>query len=309
MLDAWRIHRLTGMATWLVLAAAVVIVIAASGADAEEDHLPQDAPESWAMFWFTSSTSFAGIGAPRSREPWSLELFLDAASLPDLDERQRTVGFGGTKVEDLNKSPAFARPGLTIGLPWKLSVSLAYIPPIKIYGLRANLFSAAVERPLVERGPWTLGARLHGEVGHVRGAYTCPGSVLYFEPGSDGNPYGCESKSNDTAIQRYVGLELSASYRIEKLYDLAPYLALGANYLNTEFHVHARTFGFDDRTRLAADTWTFSLGAGASLPVTDDIRVALGVFYTPLWVTRPPETSEERDSLVHARCEISYRLR
>jgi hypothetical protein len=219
------------------------------------------------------------------------------------------VGFGGTKEEDLNKSPVFGRPGLTIGLPWKLSLSIAYVPPIKLFGVRADLFSMAIERPLVESGPWALGVRVHGETGSAKGAYTCPPKSLKFEPGSDGNPYGCEEKSKDKAVQRYVGVELAGAYRIERFYDLEPYVTVGANYLTTEFHVHAETFGFSDRTRLAADTWTFSLGAGASIPIGDRIELALGVYYVPLWVTRPPDTDEERDSLVHARGEITYRLR
>ena len=51
------------------------------------------------------------------------------------------------------------------------------------------------------------------------------------------------------------------------------------------------------------------LVAGATIPVGEKIELALGVTYTPLWVTRPPATSEERDSLVQARAEITYRLR
>jgi len=292
-----------------VSVALAVILVAPPGARAGEvNHLPTDAPESWAMFFYTAASSFSGMGAPRTREPWSLEIFLDLASLPDLSESERRVGFDGTKVEDLNKSHIFGRPGLTVGLPWKFALSVGYIPPIRLFGVRTNLLSIAIERPLFERGPWTLGARLHGEVGHLRGALTCPGRIIRFEPGSNENPYGCETRSNDTAVQRYIGLELAGSYRVERLYNFTPYLTLGANYLNTEFHVHNITFGAEDRTRLAADTWTFSLGAGATLPLGDRVRVAIGVFYTPLWVTRPPETSEERDSLVQARSEISWRF-
>jgi hypothetical protein len=167
----------------------------------------------------------------------------------------------------------------------------------------------AIERPLVENGPWTLGARIHSQVGKVRGAYTCPGRVLDHEPGSEGNEYGCEAQSNDTAIQRQVGLEFSGSYRIDSLWQLAPYLVLGVNYLNAEFHVHSQIFGAPDRTRLASDTWTFALGGGATLPLGDNMHLAIGALYVPLWVARPPEVTDEANSMLQVRGEITYRLR
>ncbi len=302
--------RLISRRVALVALALVLLASVPARADsAGEDRLRSDAPEAWAMFYFASATSFSGFGTPRAREPGSVDVFLDLANIPHLGPEERRVGFDGEKREDLNKSPLFGRPGITIGLPWKTSLSVGYVPPIKLFGVRPNLVSLALERPLLERGPVTLGVRAHSQFGRIRGPYTCPGRVLKFEPGSDENAFGCEAKSNDTAIQRYVGLELSGSYRIDALRGLAPYLVLGVNYLNTEFHVHAFTFGEKDRTRLAADTWTFSLGGGVTFPLGDRIRLALGVLYTPLWVSNPPETPDESDSLVQVRGEISYQLR
>jgi hypothetical protein len=275
-----------------------------------EERLDSEAPEAWAMFWAASATSFHGVGTPHTREPWSVDFFVDGAWLPELSEEDRTVGFGGTKTEDISKAPVFARPGLTIGLPWKLAFSVGYVPPVKLFGVRPHLVALAIERPFLERGPWTLGVRLHSQLGRVRGDFTCPQRVVRFEPGSDGNPYGCESKSNDSAVQRSVGLEVSASHRIERLWDLAPYLSLGANYLNTEFKVHARTFGFDDRTHLGADTVTFSLGAGATIPVADRLELGLGFHYVPLWVVRPPQAQvRDKDALLQARVELVWQLR
>jgi hypothetical protein len=284
-----------------------MLVLVHTSASASQ-HLDSDEPEAWAMFYFTSVTLFSGLGTPRARDPGSIEAALELDSIPHLNEEQRTVGFGGTKEEDLNKSPLFARPRITVGLPWKLSLSLAYIPPIEVFHVRPHLFAMAVERPVYEHGPWTLGLRTYGQVGEVHGAYTCPQHVTHFPPGSPENLYGCEKESDDVAMQRYAGLEASGSFRIDRLYGLTPYLTLGANFLDTNFHVHAQTFGFADRTHLSADTWTFSLGTGVSIPIGDRLRVAVGLFYTPLWVTRPPETSKQSDSLLNLRTDISFRM-
>jgi len=294
----------------MLLALALCVGVAtAPAASATTDHVTSDAPEAWAMFYFTSVTLFSGIGTPHYRQPGSLELSLELGNIPHLSTAERTVGMGGTKAEDLNNSPVMARPILTLGLPWSLALSFAYVPPVKVFGVRPNLLALALERPLFVEGPWTVGARLHGQVGHTTGSFTCPASAAKFPPGSDGNPYGCDGTSNDRAIQNYAGLELSNSYRIDALRGLAPYLIIGANYLDTEFHVHAKVFGTPDNTRLSAAAWTLSLGAGVTYPLSENASFSLGVFYTPLWVTRPPQTSQERDSLVNARTEFTYRIR
>jgi hypothetical protein len=292
----------------LVAIAAVCASFAPAPAAAKVDNLGSHDPEAWAMFYFTSVTLFSGLGAPRAREPWSIEAGLELGNIPHLSEEQRTVGFGGTKTEDLNRSPIFVRPRVTVGLPWKLSLSLAYVPPIEVFDVRPHLFALALERPLIERGPWTLGLRGYGQVGHVDGDFTCPNKAAAFPPGSPQNPYGCDDKSQDRVLQNYVGAELGTSYRLDSLRGLTPYLTLGLNYLTTEFHVHASEFGVRDRTRLQADIWTFSLGTGVSYQLSDRTRWSLGLFFTPLFVTRPPETDDESDSLVNFRTEISARL-
>jgi hypothetical protein len=291
-----------------MLAATLVVAISAGPVRAATDRLDSQEPEAWAMFYFTSVSIFSGLGAPREREPWSAELGLELGNIPWLNETERTVGFSGSKTENLNNSPVFARPILTIGLPWKLSLALAYVPPIRVFSVKPHLFAVALERPIVEHGPFRAGVRLHGQVGKTEGPFTCPGYVLDSEPGSEGNAFGCNEKSDDRAIQNYVGIELGSAWRLEQMGGLEPYLTLGANYLDTEFHVRATTFDELDRTKEGADTWTFSLGAGVEYPVTERIDVSLGIFYVPLAVRRPPRTIDESDSLVNFRATVTCRL-
>jgi hypothetical protein len=293
---------------WLAAAVLVTTVAAARPSHGATDRLASSEPEAWAMFYFTSVTIFSGLGVPREREPWSAELGLELGNIPSLNETERTVGFSGTKTENLNNSPLFARPVLTVGLPWKLALSLAYVPPVRVWSVKPHLFALALERPIVERGPFRLGARLHGQVGKTEGPFTCPGYMLDSEPGSEGNLYGCNDRSDDRAIQNYVGLELGSSWRLDRFGGLEPWLTLGANWLDTEFHVRATTFGEQDRHKNGADTWTFSLATGVAYPVTEDIGLSIGIFYSPLWVKRPPRTVEETDSLVNFRATLTYRL-
>jgi hypothetical protein len=291
--------------TWVAVLAMIFVCAPCAGAT---EHLDEDRPEAWAMAYFTSATLFTGFGTPRAREPGSVELGLELDWLPHLSNRQRTVGFDGAKEEDLNKSPVFGRFGLTFGLRHKLAFSIGYTPPVRMFGVKPHLVAFALERPLYERGPWTLGARVHTQIGRVDGAFTCPGDVAKQPPGSDGNPFGCDASSDDAYLQRYVGLELSGSYRLEALGGLTPHVAVSGNYLDARFHVHASLYDEPDRNKLAADTGTFSMTAGFRYPLTEAIELGVLMFYSPLSVKRPPSVSSDHDSLINLRSQLAYRF-
>ena len=272
-----------------------------------KENLDSDRPEAWAMNYFSSVSLLAGLGTPYSREPGSVEVGFEMQWLPRLSKSMRRVGFNGVKSEDLNQSPIFARPRLTIGLPWHAALTLSYLPPIRIFGVKPHLFAFALERPIYERRPWTFGIRLYGQIGKIEGAFTCSKDVAKFPIGPPNNPFGCNKKSDDEVTQLYGGVELSGSYRIEQAGGLTPYIAVAGNFLDNKMQVKAQTFGNRDRNRLFAQTWTFSATAGVIYPLSDRLDLNLSFFYTPLWVKRPPDTNSQNDALFNIRAGISYR--
>jgi opacity protein-like surface antigen len=178
-----------------------------------------------------------------------------------------------------------------------------------MFGLKPNLFTVALERPLYRTGPWSFGARLYAQVGKVEGAITCSGDVVAHPPASAGNPFGCEEKSKDDATQNYAGLELSAAHRFEQWGGLTAYVTAAGNYFDTKVRVNALTFGLRDRTREDSESWIFSAGAGAEYPLTDRLTFGAGVFYSPQIVTRPPYDDSENDALFNARALLTWRFR
>jgi len=272
-----------------------------------KENLDSDRPEAWAMNYFSSVSLLAGLGTPYSREPGSVEVGFEIQWLPRLSKSMRRVGFNGLKEEDLNQSPIFARPRITIGLPWRVALTLSYLPPIEIFDVKPNLFAFALERPLYEAGPWTLGIRTYGQLGQIKGTFTCPKDVAKFPPSSPNNPFGCNKKSHDAVTQQYGGVELSTSYRFDRLHGLTPYIAVAGNFLDNKTQVGAQTFGHPDRSRLFAQTWTFSATTGVIYPLADRVYLNLSLFYAPLWVKRPPDTDSQNDPLFNVRAGISYR--
>jgi hypothetical protein len=122
---------------------AAVLFLLAAGSSAAAQQIDFNSPEAWALKYYSAVSTFTAIGPPAVRQPGAIDFGLELGWIPYLSEDQRRVGFGGTKVEDLNKSPLFGRPRLTVGLPGGFSVEAAWVPPIGINGSKASLFDAA----------------------------------------------------------------------------------------------------------------------------------------------------------------------
>ena len=288
-------------------AAAQTVVI-----DRVED-LESDRPEAWSMRYFTSISLLSGLGSPQAMEPGSWEIGFEGGWVPSLSERERRVGFNGSKLEDLNKTSAFGRPRVTVGLPKKLSLTLSWAPPIEIGGVKPNLFAAALGRPLWTGDSWRLGWRLYAQTGTLEGDLTCDRDTVAAGDDPVRNPFRCEEVSNDEVTMDYLGFEISTARRSQG--RLEPHFALAVNSLDTEFQVGARYFGVVDQTLLRADDTTVSLTVGLNYHASDRWRLAGELFYSPLGdVSRrtSPEGStfvSGSEELFHVRGMITYRVR
>jgi hypothetical protein len=287
--------------------------LAAHPAAAQETFSPvteldSNAPEAWALRYFTSASLFTGAGPAERRAPGALEFGLETIWVPELDQEQRTVGYGGTKEEELNRSPVWARLRARVALPAGWELEAGYIPPLEIDGVEANLFALSLGRQLVAAGNFVLGARLHAQRGKAKGDFTCKeGKDHLFPAGSQQNPFGCEAPSKDEVKLDSTGLELTASYDLE---GRAPTLhaALSYNRMDVEFQVDALTFGIHDRSLLKNEGDSATVAAGATFSAWGASRLGFEVLYAPLDIKRPGQ-EEKEDSLLHARALLRFPLR
>jgi hypothetical protein len=304
----------------LAFAAAAALALAALAAPAAAQQPPVfgpteelhfDEPESWAMAWFGSVTLLTGFGVPEALDPGALELGLEAGWVPSLSEEESRVGFGGTKVEDLNRVPAIGRPRLTVGLPAGWTLTGAWIPPVEIDDVETNLFALALGRELWAGDRTRGGLRLYGQTGTVEGAITCTAEDAAGGADPLANPFGCEAPSDDELTLTYYGIELSVAYRAAG--GTEPYLAAALNRFDNEFQVDALTFGLNDRTLLLSEGTAWSVAGGVAHPLGDRGRLAGEIFYTPLDVRRLNDRNElgpaETDELLNVRLLWSWRLR
>jgi len=296
-------HKVLWLAALLLAAATVGAQDVAEGTE----ELDWDRPEAWAMKWYASVMQFTALGPPESRAAGSVDLAFEVGWIPHLSEEQRRIGFNGLKVEDLNKLPILPRPRVTIGLGRDWSLDLSYIPPIEIEGVKANLFFAGVERPVYSAGRWTFGVRGYGQVGSVKGDYTCSEETAEIEPGEPGNEFGCDEPSNDEVTLNAISAAVTGGFAASERTSL--YFGVAANYMDLEFQVDALTYGFRDRSRLITDGWTGSLNAGASWRLGEKTVLGTELFYSPLEVQRSADGSSENDPLFNIRAMLSYTIR
>lgn len=291
-----------------VVALAVSLVAAPSTAQIVIDpHLPLpfDAPEAWAAKYFTSVSMMTGLGVAAESTPGSLELGFEGGYVPSLSEDERRVGFGGSKVEDLNKTSAFGRLRLAVGLPGDLTLTVGWVPPVEVGGVESSIVSLALGRPILVRDRVRLGLRFVAQDGKIEGDFTCSADQV---SGREPNPFECAAASSDELTPRYAGLEFGAAFpspsgRVE------PYLTAGVQYLDLEFQVDARYRGFADRTRHTMGGWTWSAAAGLAAQLGERASFAAEAFYTPLDVVRPPRSDDENDALFNARVVLRVKVR
>ncbi len=272
------------------------------------DHLDFDRPESWALKYFTSPTLMTGLEMPGAIRPGATRIGVELAWIPSLTSAQQRIGFNGTKQEDLNKAPMFARPRVTVGLPGNLSLTLAGVPPVKTFGITPHLFAVGLGRPLLAGQDWFLGVRGSAQLGTAKSDFTCPPSVLAYEPGDSRNSYGCQAQSSDVATLRFVTGEVDVWHPLAAVRGLTPHATLGLTYMNSTFQVDALTFDFHDRTKLLTSGVTASVSGGVGYALTDRIQASFDLFYTPLGVQRPPASSSSIEGLFNVRGFIGYRV-
>jgi hypothetical protein len=276
-------------------------------------HISFDRPEAWGLEYFASSSLLSGLQpAPPSLEAQrvgSITVGLELGWLPTLNASQERIGFNGTSPENLNQAPIFARPVVRIVLPRRFTALVAAPPPLGLFGVTPHLLAMGLEHPVVERQNWAFRWRGYGQVGSVKGAFTCPQSVLAFAPLSAGNPTACLGQSADVATLRYAGMEFQFSHRLSIAPRIVPHVSAGGNFIDGVFQVHAPILGGLDETRMWTRGGTFSTTGGVTYLVSSRMAFTVDAFYSPLRVKREAGAPVTNDGLFNVRALLSYTFR
>jgi hypothetical protein len=269
----------------------------------EHERLDSDRPEAWAMHYFTATTLMTGFGPAPVLRPGRWAAAIEVGHIPSLSRQQQQVGFGGSKGEDLNKSPAFGRFRGWLGLPGGWVGELGFTPPLEVDGTRPRgVVAVAIGRILLEHGDFSLSARLFGQHGSVSGDITCPSGVATTQDPKV-NPYGCRAPSNDRLQVGHYGLELTPAL------DRGAWrwhASLAAVRTENEVQVDAYTYGIHDLTRLTSMAVLPAFAIGASRGSGNRWRWGAEVLYVRLQVRRDVNGPIENDPLASVRLYLRY---
>ncbi len=265
--------------------------------------------EAWAMRWFAALATPTAFGVAEPAPAWSFELALEGGSIPTLSESERRVGFNGTKVEEINRSPLFGRPVVRLGLPGDFSLAAGWVPPIDFDGVEPNLLSLALARPLWAGERGRLGAQVFYLDGELAGDITCPRKEVAAGNDPVANPFLCEEVSHDTMSVTSWGLELGYAWRATPQVEL--FVSGIWQQLDAELQVRALYDGFLDRNRLLYDGDQWAATAGLAWQATARVRLTGELFYAPLDVIRDPtgHGPSQNDPLLNLRLLGTYKLR
>ncbi|HWH61034.1 MAG TPA: hypothetical protein VN682_25645 [Terriglobales bacterium] len=270
-----------------------------------------DRPEAWALKRFDAAllpSTMLPVAPDGLRQVGAISVGVEADWLPMLSATQQTVGFNGTKLEDLNEAPALVRPVIGVQMPWKLRAFATAPLPISTFGIKPRLFAFGVERPLLERGPWTLDWQAYGQVGSVKGAITCPASAVAAPPGSPANPTDCVALSSDIASLRYAGSQLQVAHSFPQMPKLVLHASVAGTFDDVAFQSHGpTTFGLS-QLRQWAHGGMFSTAGGVTYLFNQRIAFTVDVFYTPLEVRRTAGAPVTNDGLFNVRGLLSYQF-
>jgi opacity protein-like surface antigen len=267
-----------------------------------------DRPESWGMKYYASLALLTSLGAPAPRAKGEVALGFEGASVPQLSDEQRRIGFDGTKLEDVNRTRFFGRVRGSVGLGAGLALDLAWTPPIELGGAKPNLFAAAIGRPFDLSRVLRLGLRGYGQIGSIQADITCSAEEAAAGNDPDKNPYQCVEASHDETRQKALGGELTLGYDAGG--PVKPYLGVLVTYMDLEFQVDALYAGglIDDHTLQKTSGTTVAATGGLTYAPSPKWRISAEAFYSWLEVARPPATSSSNEGFWNARIFASYRV-
>jgi hypothetical protein len=284
------------------LALASAMAHAQATVESRQD-LAADTPEAWAMRYLAGTTLMTSFGETAKLAPWRWNAALDLGSIPRLGDAQQRVGFGGSKEEDLNKSPAFGRLRLALGMPGDWVAELGYTPPLEINGSRArDVVALAAGKRVVERDDFTLSVRALAQAGRVQGDITCPARFAGSTDPAQ-NPVGCRSPSQDTFTANYYGADATLGWAAG---PWSWHAGAGIARTRLSVQVDAELATIHDRSHLASSGNLPWFTIGARHEFSPRWSLAAELLYVPLDVRRPPGFARASDPLESLRVQLRY---
>ncbi len=246
-------------------------------AAAQECRPPTSSNEAQSFGMVSVPLAFGRAQAPELLP--GLRLGLEAAYVPQVDDATATptICRPGKGPENVNLTPVIPRPRLSLPLPLGLAFEASWIPPVRVGGVKANLFGVSLGRSFGSIDGVIAALRGHATFGSIRAPITCNDDAL--EDGTSECFQG--TRSDDRFSPNIFGADLSVSAPVAGG-RLRPYLGAGYNRLAPRFQVNfTNSVGTVDSTRVIVNLDRLAVFGGATWILSYRLALSGEVYAAP----------------------------
>ena len=219
--------------------------------------------------------AFGDATAPTSKTAFAVGV--EASYLPTIDPATATptICRPGKGPEHTDFLFAIPRPRITVPLPGGLALQAAWVPPIRINGVRANLVGLSLDRAFALGDRFAAALGVHTTLGTIHAPITCDRDAL-SDPISE-----CfqGTRSDDKYSPNIYGADLTVGWGNGAI---RPYLGGGYNRLQPRFQVNfTNQFGSVDSTKVEVNLDRGVVFGGATWAMGERIDLTGEVYAAP----------------------------
>ncbi|MGH7628674.1 MAG: hypothetical protein ACREOF_04670 [Gemmatimonadales bacterium] len=244
---------------------------------AQECRPPESSNEAESFGMVSVPLAFGRAQAPELLP--GLRLGLEAVYVPQIDDETATptICRPGKGPENVNLSPVIPRPRLSVPLPLGLAFEASWIPPVRVGGVKANLFGVSLGRSFGSFEGVVVALRGHATFGSVRAPITCNDDAL--EDATSECFQGI--RSDDRFSPNILGADVAVSAPVAGG-RLRPYAGAGYNRLTPRFQVNfTNSVGSVDTTKVIVNLDRLVVFGGATWILSYRMALSGEVYATP----------------------------
>lgn len=248
-----------------------------------------DSPEGWGMSYMTAASLNLSDKFPETLPLGQFNVSAEISTIPELNEKQQKIGFGGAKSEDLNKSPVFGRGKITTGFYWNSVIELSWTPPLEISGAKPDqMWGLAIAKQIYTNNAFNAALRLYQFNGKATASVTCSEEMVMQPLYSPGNISGCIGTSQDKIDMSHEGVEILLER--ESSNGFKPWFSVASTRLTPSVRINAPLEFIQEVAFVETSGRLTTLTFGLNYKLSDNWLLNLGTSYTPIDVQRPEMT-------------------
>lgn len=245
-----------------------------------------DSPEGWGMSYMTAASFNLSDKFPETLPLGQFNVSAEISTIPELNEKQQKIGFGGAKSEDLNKSPVFGRGKITTGFYWNSIIELSWTPPLEIGGAKPEqMWGIAIAKQIYTNNAFNAALRLYQFNGKATASVTCSEEMVMLPLYSPGNISGCIGTSKDKIDMSHEGIEILLER--ESSMPFKPWFSVASTRLTPSVSINAPLEFIQEEAFVETSGRLTTLTLGLNYKLSDNWLLNLGTSYTPIDVQRP----------------------